>query len=74
MIAHDFPAEYFVEAVLQGRQLMGEFFQVSLVDGADFAVLEGKRIAGVLIGADGVQTEHLAGYVKPRDLFTTIDG
>ena len=74
MVTHNFPAQQFVEVVLQGWKALRQFFQLREVNRADFAVLQGIRSAGMLIGTDGIQTEHFAGYMKPRHLFSAIDG
>ncbi|MGK9608365.1 hypothetical protein O6455_25040, partial [Salmonella enterica subsp. enterica] len=73
VIPDNFPAQQAIEIVLQRRQALRKFLQLCKVNGADFAVFQGKRAAGMFVGTDRVQAEHLAGDLKTGDLLTPID-
>ena len=50
---------------------MGEFFQVSKVDGADFAVFQRHCIAMVALRTDSVDTEQFSCHLEAGDLLLT---
>ena len=74
MIAHNFPAQQFIQIVLQGWQALREFFQLCEVNRTDLAVLQRIRSTRVLIDTDGVEPEHFAGNMKTGHLLAAVDG
>jgi hypothetical protein len=52
---------------------VGEFLQLSEVDGTHLTVLKGEGVTGVQISADSVQAKHFPGHLKAGDLFPAIE-
>ena len=72
MVTHDLAAHDLVEMVLQGMDFARQAFQAREGNGADFAVFERDRIAGVMFGADAVEAQQFAGHLEAGDLFAPV--
>ena len=72
MVAHDLAAHDLVELVLQFGELARQTFELVVRDHADLRVLQRHRIAGVVVGADAIKPEQLAGHLETGDLIAPV--